>query len=65
MDARIDDLEIRIAFMEDLIDEMNRTLFRQQQRIDLLTGEVVALREQLRNAPSETATPRDEIPPHY
>ena len=36
MDARITELEIKISYAEDMIDELNRVVFRQQQQIDLL-----------------------------
>ncbi len=66
MDARITELEIKISFAEDMIDELNRVVFRQQQQIDLLVGEVKALREQAQNAaPGEPRSLRDELPPHY
>lgn len=65
-DARITDLEIKISYAEDLIDELNRTVFRQQQQIDLLVVEIKALRDLVRNAaPAEPRNLRDEIPPHY
>lgn len=65
-DTRITDLEIKISYAEDLIDELNRTVFRQQQQIDFLIGEIKALRDQVRNAaPAEPLNLRDEIPPHY
>lgn len=65
-DTRITDLEIKISYAEDLIDELNRIVFRQQQQIDLLVGEIKALREQIGNAaPAEARNLRDEIPPHY
>lgn len=66
MDARITDLEIKISYAEDTIDELNRLVFRQQQQIDFLARELEALRQQLQtpthNAPLNL---RDEIPPHY
>lgn len=36
MDDRLTELEIRLSMMEDMVDELNRTVFRQQERIDLL-----------------------------
>jgi SlyX protein len=66
MDARITELEIKISYAEDMIDELNRVVFRQQQQIDLLVGEIKALREQVQNAaPGERHSLRDELPPHY
>lgn len=65
-DTRITDLEIKISYAEDLIDELNRTVYRQQQQIDLLLLEIKALRDLIRDAvPAEARTLRDEIPPHY
>lgn len=65
-ETRITDLEIKISYAEDLIDELNRTVFRQQQQIDLLVTEIKALRDQVRSAaPTEPLNLRDEIPPHY
>ena len=65
-DARLTDLEIKISYHEHLIEELNLTIFRQQQQIDFLVGELRALRDQVKNAqPQEHRNLRDEIPPHY
>ncbi len=64
--ARLTDLEIKISFAEDQLDELNRTIYRQQQQIDQLMAQMNALREQVRRAdPPEQRNLRDEIPPHY
>ena len=66
MESRLTDLEIKISFTEDMVDELNRTIFRQQQQIDLLMLQIKALREQVRTTePQEQRNLRDEIPPHY
>ena len=66
MESRITDLEIKISYSEDMIDELNRTVFRQQQQIDLLINELRALRQQMMaSAPAEQRSLRDELPPHY
>lgn len=66
VESRLTDLEIKISFTEDMVDELNRTVFRQQQQIDLLMLQIKALREQMRTAePQEQRNLRDEIPPHY
>jgi SlyX protein len=66
MESRIIELEIKASFAEDMLDELNRTVFRQQQQIDLLANEIRALRDQIRNAqPGEQRSLRDDIPPHY
>jgi SlyX protein len=65
MEDRIANLEVKISFLEDQMDELNRTVFRQQHHIDQLVSEVVVLREQLHSAPGEPRSLRDELPPHY
>ena len=52
--------------VNDMLDQLNQTIFRQQQLIDALAREVNALRQQLpqdRNTGLQNL--RDELPPHY
>ena len=66
MDTRIDELEVKAAFAEDMLDGLNATVYRQQQQIERLQREVRELREQLASvAPGEARSLSDEIPPHY
>jgi SlyX protein len=66
MDGRLDELEAKISLAEDLLDALNRTVYRQQQQIDRLQYEVRALRQQLREVvPDEFPGQGGEIPPHY
>ena len=66
MESRLIDLEIKISYTEDMVDELNRTIFRQQQQIDRLITEFRALREQVQSAaPAEQRSLRDDLPPHY
>ncbi len=66
IDQRLTDLEIKLGFTEDLVDQLNQVIIRQQQQIDLLMREVTQLRQQ---APDDGAPAfrslRDELPPHY
>lgn len=66
LEDRLNEIEIKISYNEDLLDELNRTVFRQQQQIDALIAEMRTLRDQVRTAePGEPRNLRDEIPPHY
>ncbi len=66
MESRLNELEAKISLAEDVLDALNRTVFRQQQQIDRLQQDIRALRQQLQQAaPAEAASPGDEIPPHY
>ena len=65
---RIAELEARAALADDLLDEINRTVFRQQQQIDQLARDLQAVRERVRDlavAPRPAADPGEEVPPHY
>ncbi len=66
LSERIVELEAKLALAEDALDQLNRTVYRQQQAIDRLEREVRALQEIVEGAGAgERLTPRDEIPPHY
>ncbi len=65
-EQRLIDLEIKLGYSEDLLDELNKIVARQQQHIDLLLREVASLRQQLADsAPPVFRSLRDELPPHY
>ena len=66
MESRITELEIKLSLGEDQLEELNRTVFRQQQQIDLLQAQIRELYQLMRPAaPSEPRNLRDDIPPHY
>ena len=63
---RLEGLEIKASFTEDLLDQLNMTIYQQQQLIDRLTHEIIALRQQAPEAGSSgPRNLRDELPPHY
>ena len=47
---RLNDLEIKASYTEDLLDQLNLAVYRQQQQIDDLTRELLRLRQQLPEA---------------
>ncbi|MFP5381629.1 MAG: SlyX family protein [Gammaproteobacteria bacterium] len=66
MEDRLTELETKLAFAEDLLDTLNRTVARQQAQIDLLQEQLRLLHQQIKDVqPAEARSLRDEIPPHY
>lgn len=66
MESKISELEIKLGLNEDHLEALNRTVFRQQQQLDLLQAQIRELYQLMQPSdPGEPRNPRDEIPPHY
>lgn len=70
MTDRLTELEIKTSLNEDLLEELNRTVFRQQQQIDMLQEQLRFLYGKIQSSsessePADAFSLRDEIPPHY
>ena len=66
IEQRLTDLEVKACFAEDLLDDLNRLVTRQQDQIDTLLREISRLRQQGADAePAGMRSLRDELPPHY
>jgi SlyX protein len=66
--SRLDELESRLAFQDDLIESLNQVISRQDREITTMAGQLKALFTRI-SEQAETATPgtaaEHEIPPHY
>ena len=65
-DQRLTDLEIKATYTEDLVEQLDQIIARQQQQIDLLLREVAELRRPATDSiqvPGRTL--RDDLPPHF
>lgn len=63
---RLMELEIKASYMEDLLEQLNMTIYRQQEQIALLINEVRELKRQTPDGGSGAPRNlRDELPPHY
>ena len=64
---RIIELETKISYQEDLLQDLNKLVASQQQQIDQLTTIYKTLSDQLKEVmqrlPNKSDT--DEKPPHY
>jgi SlyX protein len=64
--GRLTALEIKASFAEDLLDELNLVVVRQQQQIDALIRELTQLRQQQPDGVAGGAARlTDDLPPHY
>lgn len=65
-DRRLMDLEIKASYQEDLLDQLNQIIARQQQDMDWLLREVRQLRKQVFDSNGSSVNSLvDELPPHY
>ena len=67
IEDRLVDLEVKAAYAEDTLDQLNALVYRQQQQMDALLNELRQLRDRIpeNGGGAEVRNLRDEIPPHY
>ena len=65
LNDRIDTLETRLTFQDDVIETLNKTVTEQWAKIDALTRRLVVLDERLQEAETQMPRPANEPPPHY
>lgn len=69
--SRMDDLEIRCAYLERTTQELSDVLHQQQRRLDQALTRIEDLRRQVEGLEMSAdravsaADPRAEVPPHY
>lgn len=64
--ARLDEVEAKLAFAEDLIDTLNATVVRHQAQLELLQQQLRLLHQRMAELRVDDARPPgEEIPPHY
>ncbi len=63
---RLTQLEIKASYSDDLLDELNQLVYRQQRHIERLTEALQQLRTRLESGTTPAfRSLRDDIPPHY
>ena len=67
MNEEIENLEIKVSYLEASLDELNSVVVNQQKEIDALNLSVEKLTQKLQNLIEETGTPDrpSRRPPHY
>ena len=65
-DHRLTELEIKTSFNEDMLDQLNQVVIRQQQQIDALVRQVERLRQRIPEAGGGLFSRAGaDLPPHY
>ena len=67
MNQEIEDLQIRLSFQEESLQQFSITVIKQQNEIDILKDELERLTHRVRElTPSDIDSPDNEsLPPHY
>lgn len=67
MEEQLIELQTQFSFQEDLIQELNEIVARQQKQIDRMEQELSLYREQLAELIVSLTEAREEVekPPHY
>jgi SlyX protein len=66
LNDRLTELEIKASYTEDLIDQLDKVIVRQQEQIDLLIKAITELRQSSTDGGLGAARNlRDDLPPHF
>lgn len=67
MDPRLEQLEMKVAYLEQANAELSDELFRQRREMEELRDRISTLTGRLEAAQSQPTayTPEQEMPPHY
>lgn len=66
VDDRLTNLEIKASYSEDLVEQLNQIIIRQQTQIDALIHEVMQLKDRVPETSSNQGRNlRDDLPPHF
>jgi SlyX protein len=66
-EERLENIETKISFQEDQIEELNKTVYQQQQKLERLEAICKTLARELRSLAEagNEGKPGNERPPHY
>ena len=65
-DQRLMDLEVKVTYTEELVEQLDKIIAQQQQHISFLLGEVAELRRPVSDiALQHQNIARDGRPPHF
>ena len=67
MQDRLTEIEIKLAHLEQSVNELSDVMYRHQGLLERLERSCETLRQRLDEAPGSAASPspEDEKPPHY
>lgn len=66
VDQRLTNLEIKTTYTEDLVEQLEQIIVRQQQQLGLLLREVAQLRQPSTDGGlGASRSLRDDLPPHF
>lgn len=67
IEERLENIETKITFQEDLIEELNKVVYQQQQKLDRLEAAFESLARHIQSQAEEgnERMPANERPPHY
>lgn len=65
---RVEELQIKYSFQEDLLQELNKIIVQQQDDIGVIKSEIQRIKEELislQESQGSTQSIDAEVPPHY
>ena len=65
LEEKLIDLETKLAFQDDTIDQLNQVVTKQQQQLDQLTDQIVRLKQAVTAIMNDEGISGNERPPHY
>ncbi|MCK5803058.1 MAG: SlyX family protein [Lentisphaeria bacterium] len=65
MEENLVEFELKLAFQDKLIDDLNEVVLELREHVERLDAEVRALRDEMKTGLQQVQLPANEKPPHY